>query len=104
MIFTKAEAGVVIPGATVHNVTEQSFEIIRFAWRQGFDTNITELEKAYNEYLNDESSDVDLDEDLGWEVEAALDYLNSNCVDGVVFTFVDSDLVILDSNYDGVVE
>jgi hypothetical protein len=104
MIFTKAETGIVIPGASTYNTTEQSFEIIRFAWRQGFDTNIAELDKAYNDYLNDLTGDTDLDEDLGWEVEAALDYLNTHCVDGVVFTFVDSDLVILDSNYDSVVE
>jgi hypothetical protein len=103
MIFTKAEAGVVIPGATVNSATEQTIEILRFAWRQGYEIDIKELEAAKNELSNGDLSPDDY-EALEFHLEDALDYLNTNCVDKVVFTFVDTDFVLLDSNYEGMVE
>lgn len=100
MKFTKSEMGVVIPGASLYSVNEQTLEILNFAWRNGFELNKRELDRAYEEVRSGEISFEDL-EALDWTLEEALTYLNKNCVEkGLVFTFRDSDFVLMDSNYD----
>lgn len=98
MKFTKSEVGVVIPGATVHSFNEQTIEILKFAWRNGFEINKAELDKAEDEVRSGEISYDEL-ESLGWALEEALEYLNENCVeDKLVFTFRDSDFVLIGVN------
>jgi hypothetical protein len=104
MKFNKEDVGVVVEGATVNNYTEQSFKILEFAAAQGMYIDENELAHARLDYEADNDVPIDFYEDLGWAVEEALDYLNKNCVEqGVVFTFVDTDFVLLDSNYDSMV-
>jgi hypothetical protein len=94
----------VVEGASVNNYTEQSFKILEFASAQGMYIDHNELQHARMDYELDSDVPVDFYEDLGWAVEEALDYLNKNCVEqGVVFTFVDTDFVLLDSNYESMV-
>lgn len=100
MKFTKTEIGVIIPGSTTYSVNEQTVEILNFAWRNGFQLNKLELDRAYNEIRSGEISFDDL-EALDWTLEEALTYLNKNCVEkGLVFTFRDTDFVLMGSNYD----
>lgn len=104
MKFNKEDVGLVIEGASVNNYTEQSFKILEFAYAQGFPIDHNELQHARLDYETDSDVPVDFYEDLGYVVEDALVYLNTECCEqGVVFTFVDTDFVLLDSNYESMV-
>jgi hypothetical protein len=105
MKFGKEDVGLVISGASLYNVTEQNFKILDFAVSQGFELDENELAHAKLDYEhNTDELDIDFYEELGYVVEDALHYLNTNCVEpGVVFTFVDTDFVLLDSNYESMV-
>lgn len=100
MKFGKEDVGIYVTGATVYNVEEQGFRLVDFAVSNGFEIDMTEYDKARDEYANnfDELS-YDWFEDFGWLVEDAIGYLNTHCVDsGVVFTFIDTDFVLIDVN------
>lgn len=104
MKFNKEDVGVFVEGASLYNSTEQSFKILEFAAAQGMYIDENELQHAKLDYELDSDVPIDFYEDLGYAVEEALDYLNKNCVEqGVVFTFVDTDFVLLDSNYESMV-
>lgn len=105
MKFNKQDVGVFIQGASLYTSTEQNFKILDFAVAQGFDIDEHELAHAKLDYEhNNDELGYDWFEDLGYVVEDALEYLNNNCVEkGVVFTFVDTDFVLLDSNYESMV-
>jgi hypothetical protein len=95
MKFNKSDIGIIIPGATVNTITEQTFKILEFAESHGFKIDIVELTKAYEEYRKGEWEYKD-EEDLGWALEEALEYLNELCTDnGVAFTFRDTDFVLI---------
>ncbi len=95
--FNKSDVGVYVEGASVNNYTEQSFKILEFASAQGMYIDQNELQHARLDYETDSDVPIDFYEDLGYAVEEALDYLNKNCVEqGVAFTFVDTDLVLID--------
>jgi hypothetical protein len=93
MKFSSKDAGVVIPGATLFNPTEQSLQIISFAARQGFDIDENELTHLF---LDLEAGTYDAYDEVDYVLEDALAYLNTKCVeDGCVFTFVDTDFVLV---------
>lgn len=98
--YGKEDVGVYVEGATLRNPTEQSFEILKFASYSGMDIDDNEVEHARMDYeLDDGDLGYDFYEELGWAVEDAINFLNSNCVeDGVVFTFRDTDLVLIGAN------
>lgn len=105
MKFGKEDVGVFVQGANLYTSTEQNFRILDFAVSQGYELDEHELAHAKLDYENnnDELS-YDWYEQLDFALEDALAYLNKNCVEqGVVFTFVDTDFVLLDSNYDSMV-
>jgi hypothetical protein len=105
MKYSKQDIGVFIPGVTENDSVEQNFKIIDFAITNGFEIDIQELSYAKDEYANDKDElGWGWFEDIGYVTEEALEYLNTKCVEqGVVFTFVDTDFVLLDSNYESVV-
>lgn len=93
MKFNSQYAGVIIPGATLFNPEEQSINVIEFAARQGFDIDENELTHMK---LDLETGTYDIYDELNYVLEDALEYLNTNCVeDGCVFTFVDTDFVLV---------
>lgn len=99
MKFTKEDIGVFIAGATENNYTEQSFKILQFASAQGMYIDENELQHARLDYEADNDVPIDFYDDLGYAVEEALDYLNSNCVEqGVAFTFIDTDFCLVGGN------
>ena len=100
MKFNKEDVGVFVSGATVHNPTEQTFAILDFAVSQGYEMDTDALEHAKLDYKhNYDELDYSWFEDLDWALEDALGYLNTKCVDeGVVFTFWDTDFVLIDAN------
>ena len=96
MKFSSADAGMVIPGATVFNAEEQSIAIIAFAARQGFEVDEQELTHIK---LDLEAGLHYAYDDLDFVLEDALLYLNTECVeDGCVFTFRDTDFVLVGSD------
>lgn len=105
MKFNKEDVGVFVEGASLHNPTEQTFKILDFAVSQGFEIDEHELSHAKLDYeFNNDELSYDWYEQLDWALEDALGYLNTKCVEqGVVFTFRDTDFVLLDSNYESVV-
>lgn len=93
MKFSKEDVGVFVEGATLYNPTEQSFQVLRFAMSQGF-------EYDFPEDTNTDDWSYDEFEDLGWAVEEAIAYLNTECCDDdVAFTFVDTDFVLVDLDF-----
>ena len=98
--YGKEDIGVIVEGATVNNSTEQSFKILEFASYSGMHIDDDEIQHARLDYENDfDSLPYDWFEDLGWAVEEALDFLNTQCTeDGVAFTFRDTDLVLIGGN------
>lgn len=98
--YGKEDIGVIVEGATKYSSTEQSFEILKFASYSGMDIDDNEIQHAILDYQNDDGSlGYDFFEDLGWAVEEALDFLNTQCTeDGVAFTFRDTDLVLIGGN------
>ena len=104
MKFNKQDVGVFIEGATVYSPTEQAFQVIYFAINQGFNIDRQAVWEAEQLYKTDDWKPQDY-EDNDFLLEDSLEYLNTHCTDeGVVFTFVDTDFVLLDSGYDKVVE
>lgn len=105
MKYGKSDVGVFVAGATENDSVEQNFKIIDFAITNGFKIDEQELAYAKDEYANDyDALGWGWFEDIGYVTEEALEYLNTNCVEqGVVFTFVDTDFVLLDSNYESMV-
>ena len=96
MKFSNKEAGVVIEGATLFNPTEQALAIIEFAARQGFDIDENELTHLK---LDLDAGTFDSYDELDFVLDDALVYLNTQCVDdGCVFTFVDTDFVLVGSD------
>lgn len=83
-------AGVIIEGATLRNPTEQGFEVVRFAMSHGFKCILPDANTD-----NWDSVEWDM---FDYLVEDAIEYLNTKCVEeGFVFTFVDTDFVLLDT-------
>jgi hypothetical protein len=105
MKYGKSDVGVFVAGATENDSVEQNFKIIDFAITNGFEIDEQELAYAKDEYVQDKDElGWGWFEDIGYVTEQALEYLNTNCVErGVVFTFVDTDFVLLDSNYESMV-
>jgi hypothetical protein len=105
MKYGKSDVGVFVAGATENDSVEQNFKIIDFAITNGFEIDEQELAYAKDEYAEEKDQlGFGWFEDIGYVTEQALEYLNKNCVErGVVFTFVDTDFVLLDSNYESVV-
>ena len=98
MKFNKDDIGVFIAGATENSYTEQSFKILEFASANGMYLDENELAHAK---LDSKDNDLPIDfyDDLGYAVEEALDYLNTNCVEqGVAFTFIDTDFCLVGGN------
>jgi tRNA(Leu) C34 or U34 (ribose-2'-O)-methylase TrmL len=100
MKFSKEDIGVFIGGASLYNITEQNFKILDFAVAQGFELDENELEHAKLDYIhNTDELGYDWHEELGYVVEDALHYLNTNCVEpGVAFTFRDTEFVLIGEN------
>lgn len=97
MKFNSQDAGVVIPGATVFNPEEQSINVIEFAARQGFDIDENELTHMKLDFQAGDTFDIY--DEIDYVLEDALEYLNTQCVeDGCVFTFVDTDFVLVGSD------
>lgn len=93
MKFSNANTGTIIPGATLFNPTEQALEIIQFAARQGFEIDENELTHLK---LDLDAGSFNAYDEVDYVLEDALDYLNTQCVDdGCVFTFVDTDFVLV---------
>ena len=83
--------GVIITGSTVYNFTEQGLAIVRFAMSNGFKCLMPDSDFYSWSPIEHDKFD--------YLVEDAIEYLNTKCVeDGFVFTFVDTDFVLLDSN------
>jgi hypothetical protein len=96
MKFSNTDKGVFISGATLFNPTEQALHIIDFAATQGFDIDENELTHLK---LDLDAGVVDVYDEVDYVLEDALEYLNTHCVDdGCVFTFVDSDFVLVGSD------
>lgn len=100
MKFNQEHIGIIVSGATVNNTEEQGFEIVDFAIENGFEIDLNEYALAKQEYKT-QYDDLSYDwfEDFGYLVEDAIGYLNTFCVDsGVVFTFFDTDFVLIGLN------
>lgn len=98
-MFTKADRGVIIPGASVYNPTEQTFKILDFAVAQGYEIDENELTHAKLDYQHNDDLPYSFFEELDFALEDALAYLNTKCVDdGVAFTFRDTDFVLIGMN------
>lgn len=96
MKFGKNDLGVYVEGASLYNPTEQSWHIVNFARNHGFNFDYDEWAAVVAE--ENEMSDDDY-ENLSYLLEDALYYLNDNCCeDGVVFTFRDTDFVLIGYN------
>jgi hypothetical protein len=100
MKFSKEDLGVFIAGASENNSVEQDFKVIDFAISNGFEIDEQELSYAKDEYEEDKDElGYGWFEDIGYVVEEALQYLNTNCVEkGVVFAFIDTDFCLIDGN------
>ena len=100
MKFSKENIGLVVSGATLHTPTEQAFAILEFAIANGYEMNTEALETAKKSYeFEYDSLGYDWFEELEWELEYAIDYLNRECVEeGVAFTFRDTDFVLIGGN------
>lgn len=103
--YGKDDLGVIVEGATLYSSTEQSFKILEFASYSGMEIDDNEIAHARMDYeLDRDDLPYDWFEDLGFAVEQALEWLNTNCTEkGVAFAFIDTDLVLLDSNYESMV-
>lgn len=100
MKFNKDNIGVFVEGASLYSSTEQTFKILEFAVTQGYQIDEHELSHAKLDYeFNRDELPFDWYDELDWALEHALDYLNTQCCDdGVVFTFWDTDFVLIDVN------
>lgn len=100
MKFGKDDIGVFVEGASLYSSTEQTFKILEFAVAQGYQIDEHELAHARLDYEADRDDlPYDWYEDLGFALEDALHYLNTQCCDdGVVFTFWDTDFALIDVN------
>lgn len=103
--YGKDDLGVIVEGASLYSSTEQSFRILEFAAYSGMAIDQDEIQDARMEFeLDRDDLPYDWFEDLGFAVEQALYWLNTNCTEkGVAFAFIDTDLVLLDSNYESMV-
>lgn len=94
--YGKEDVGVIVEGASLYSPTEQNFKILEFAAYSGMPIDQDELQHAKLDYELDSDVPIDFYEDLGWAVEEALDFLNTQCAEsGVAFTFRDTDLVLV---------
>lgn len=100
MKFSKEDIGVFVSGATLYTPTEQTFAILEFAIANGYEMNVEALETAKKSYeFEYDSLDYEWFEHLEWELEYAIEYLNTQCVgEGVAFTFRDTDFVLIGGN------
>ena len=99
MKFNKDDIGVIVEGVSLYNSVEQSFKILQFAARYGLDIDENELGHAILDYETDSDVPMDFYDDLGYAVEEAIHYLNTECCEkGVAFTFRDTDFVLIGQN------
>lgn len=86
------DRGVYVSGDTLYSPTEQAYYVIQFARNEGFEAELPNFD-------NMAAWGVDELEDFGFLLEEAVAYLNNNCVeDGYVFTFRDTDFVLIGGN------
>lgn len=93
--FTSEDTGkVFVLGASDNTPTEQNLMILDFAIENGYGLAKEDLEIAWQQYKEDDDLPYYWYEELGMEVESAVEYLNTLCDDGVEFEFVDTDFMV----------
>ena len=101
MKYSKKDVGVYVEGASLFNPTEQTLEILQFAINHGYLLSAEELQEARDQFRDNDDLPYDWYEDLNWELEVAIQYLNNHCCEpGVAFTFWDTDFVLVSSGID----
>jgi len=99
MKFNQKDVGVYVEGASLFNPTEQNLAILEFAINHGYLLTMEELQLYKDQYKSIDDLSYDWYDDLNWELEVAIQYLNNHCCEpGVAFTFVDTDFVLIGGN------
>lgn len=99
MIFDKQDVGTVLAMADFDKPLEWGMQVLAFAIRQGFTKYDLEMVDAiYSDYQQSPSLLTELDyKFIDLTLFNAVDWLNENCVDGVVFDLgMDTFDIVLD--------